>query len=292
MESFFLSDNKCCKGYQAVRDCDKYVEMKKHVEDLWKQYQKYADMHFLKEACLHFQSRYWEMYLGVTLMKQGFDLNQGRAKGPEFHIQIDGDRKVWFEAIAPDRGNGADAVPEPENGVVQAAPLDQWILRLRHAIEEKKRKYDEYRKDNIVGSDDIYIIAINTRNIAFLPYDSDLPSIVKAVYPFGNPCVNVDTSTGSMTRTGHEYSASVQKQSGSGVSTSIFLDNGDNGYQGISAVICSHVDCASRPVDYGGDFVLVRNAEARNKLDLGTFTFGREYWIEREGDTLTLRCQP
>jgi hypothetical protein len=53
-------------------------------------------------------------------------------------------------------------------------------------------------------------------------------------------------------------------------------------YSGISAVLYSSVDCANKPETFGGDFVLVHNTSAKNKLQKGTFRFGREYWIEND----------
>lgn len=112
-----------------------------------------------------------------------------------------------------------------------------------------------------------------------IPYDSELPSIVKAVYPFGNLQLVLDKNTWQIKETRHEYRDAIQKRSGSPVSTAVFLDTN---YEGISAIIYSNVDCANKPEEFGSDFILIHNAVAKNKLDLGVFKFGREYWIEND----------
>jgi type I restriction enzyme S subunit len=271
-------------GYKNLRDAAHLIEYKKYIESLWENYKPYADEHFRSDACKHFQERFWEMYLGVTFIKHGFTINRGGDKGPEFYIETNAGRKIWIEAIAPHPGDGADAFPPLKTGVWRDAPVNEFILRLTHAIETKKKP-----KKGIVGSDDIYIIGINTKNIAQIPRDSELPSIVKAVYPFGNLVVVLDKNTWKIKETRHEYRDSIQKKSGSAVSTSVFLDPA---YKKISAVIYSHVDCANKPGTLGADFVLVHNAIAKNKLDIGTFKFGIEYWKEKnELKSNEYKCQ-
>lgn len=275
---FFSTSTQCDPAYGNVRDKTELREYKCYVEFLWRAYAPYADKHFLSDAVTHFQERFWEMYLGVSFLANGHCIDRGGNEGPEFFV-LTTNRKVWFEAIAPSAGEGVDAVPQPNYGAIEAqrAPVDEVILRLRHAIEEKKKKYVSYVEKGIVASNDIYIIGINSKRIRTIIPEPELPCIVKSVYPFGNLAVAIDKNTLQIVDSRHEHRDKIQKKKGGNISTSIFLDAE---YAGISAVLYSSVDCANKPRTFGGDFVLVHNSVASNQLDVGTFQFGKEYWIE------------
>lgn len=138
--SFFLNATECDPGYKNVRDGSNPIlrDAKKYVESLWKAYKTYADNNFQSDAVNHFQERFWEMYLGVTFIKHGFTIERGGNTGPEFFIS-NMPRKIWIEAIAPSAGDGPDAVPERKIGIAGVSPVNEFILRLRHAIEEKRK---------------------------------------------------------------------------------------------------------------------------------------------------------
>lgn len=173
-------------SYITIRDLEKFSEDKEFIEALWQVYRPYADRHFRDDACTHLQERFWEMYLGVTLIKHGFAIDAGSAKGPEFFIK-DRIPKIWIEAIAPWPGEGADTVPEMEYGssVATRVPAEEIILRLRHAIRGKYRKYVQYLAANVVAPDEPYIIAINSRRIRLGIADPELAFIVKSVFRLG-----------------------------------------------------------------------------------------------------------
>ena len=44
-------------------------EVKAHCEDLWCDFSKHADEHFLDEFPVHFHQRWFEMYLTVSLIR-------------------------------------------------------------------------------------------------------------------------------------------------------------------------------------------------------------------------------
>lgn len=278
--SFFQNSARCDPGYKNVRDEPSLLECKNYVESLWHAYAPHADPHFRSDAVTHFQERFWEMYLGATFLAHGFSIDRGGNTGPEFFLSST-PRKVWIEAIAPGPGDGPDAVPPPQYGapIAQRVPVNEIILRLRQAIEEKKKKHADYVARNVISADEIYIIAINSKRIRTIVPEPELPIIVKSVYPFGNLAVALDKKTLEVVETRHEYRDAIEKRSGSKVSTSVFFDNE---YAGISAVIYSSVDCCNKPQKFGTDFVLVHSAAATNKLAGGTFMFGREYWVEND----------
>ena len=142
---FFSVSPQCDPAYANVRENPELRDFKCYVEFLWRAYAPYADKHFLSDSITHFQERFWEMYIGVTFLANGFCIEHAGEEGPDFFV-LTTQRKVWIEAIAPGAGDGPDAVPEPEYGasVEPRAPVDEVILRVRHAIEEKKRKYVSY----------------------------------------------------------------------------------------------------------------------------------------------------
>jgi len=281
-DRFFKKYSQCDPEYTNIRDIWHLSEDKEFVETLWRTYRPHADQHFREDACAHFQQRFWEMYLGVTLINHGFTIDAGGKKGPEFYIK-EQDLKIWTEAIAPGPGEGADAVPEIEYGrpIATRVPSEEILLRFRHAIQEKHREYVKYLNENVVAKDDPYIIAVNSKRIRAIVSDPELPFIVKSVFPFGNSFVVWDTKEERMVDRSHSFRDSIDKKSGSKVSTDVFLDPE---YAGISAILDSKVGVLNRPKVFGSEFILVHNPLARNQLRLGFLGFGVEYW--KEGNEL------
>jgi hypothetical protein len=273
---FFQECTGCNPAYINIRDLEKFSEDKEFIEALWQVYRPYADRHFRNDARTHFQERFWEMYLGVTLIKHGFTIDAGNTTGPEFFIK-ETIPKTWVEAIAPGPGESADAVPEMEYGssVATKVPSEEIILRLRHAIREKYRKYAQYLDANIVAPDESYIIAINSQRIRLGIADPELPFIVKSVFPFGNLVAVWDTQENRIVESYHNFRDGIEKKSGETVSTNVFLDPE---YARISTVLYSSIDALNRPKVLGSDFILVHNPLARNPLSLGFFAFVFEYW--------------
>ncbi|MEY4730888.1 MAG: hypothetical protein RL020_2046, partial [Pseudomonadota bacterium] len=134
--SFFIDGPAEDSGYVNVRDradCSKY---RKFVEQLWQRYYTLADTNFRTNARDDFLQRFWEMYLAVVLMERGFNLNRGEEEGPEFFVMV-GSKKIWFEAIAPESGNGPDKVPNDNvYGEVYSVPTEKILLRFTNALDE------------------------------------------------------------------------------------------------------------------------------------------------------------
>ena len=107
---FFL-DGPCEDlAYRNTRDDPRGADDKAFVEKLWALCHHLVDRPCRTDARKHFLQRFWEMYLAVTLLERGFDLYPGKKKGPEFYALL-GNRRVWFEAIAPNPGTGPVQVP-------------------------------------------------------------------------------------------------------------------------------------------------------------------------------------
>jgi hypothetical protein len=60
-------------AYNNLRDSKKdwMIEARTFCNQLWKNYQPYADRHFLIEIQRDFHSRFWEMYLACSFMEMG-----------------------------------------------------------------------------------------------------------------------------------------------------------------------------------------------------------------------------
>jgi hypothetical protein len=82
---------------------------------MWATYQPYADPDFPQGFARDVDGRFWEMYLGCTLLESGRTLlpviEGQRAGGQPDLCVIEGRRRIWIEAIAPDEGGpGPDRV--------------------------------------------------------------------------------------------------------------------------------------------------------------------------------------
>jgi len=62
--------------YYIASSCKK--ERKELFDGLWQIYQPLADKHFLSDCKKHFHQRVWEMYLGVSLIKNGLDISSSK----------------------------------------------------------------------------------------------------------------------------------------------------------------------------------------------------------------------
>ena len=227
------------------------------------------------------------MYLTCTLLEKNFSI-ECLKPGPDILVN-DSTRRIWIEAVAPDQGEIGlpDRVPDLIYGVVMNYPEEQIILRYRAAIQEKHdNKYKGYIARNIVGDHDAFVIAVNSSKLSFAwPHGSIIPEIIKAVFPVGDPQLEIDRKSHAVLGRSFQYRSSIKKNSGNSVPTDIFL-NPD--YKGITGILFSHVSVTRSPEAIGSDFVFVHNPLARNPLPEGCFNFGAEYTTQDHGATYDL----
>ena len=267
-KSFFTPGPCGDQDYEQVRDLPQARECRRLVEELWQDYAPYSDPNCLSDARNHFHQRFWEMYLCVTMLKRGFVIEQAGGEGPEFSTTI-GERKVWFEAIAPLVGSGPDRVLKLEMGKLNWPSPEPVLMRYTAALSEKLRKYQECRAKGIVSERDGYVVAINANkipNACFVSLLSLLPYYVQAFLPFGTYTVTINPRTSEKVDEHYQYRNEVKKQSGSAVSTQPFLDPA---YVGISAVIHSISNVAGYACStkkWGDDFEVLHNPMAANPL--------------------------
>jgi hypothetical protein len=108
------------KNLKAAAEDSTGGKIRLGLEKLWSRFEPYADKQFIKEFGRHVEERFWEMYLGVRLLKGRKALrkkdklpNEKRDEGPDFCIQK-GRRRIWVEVIAPSPGDESnlDKVPD------------------------------------------------------------------------------------------------------------------------------------------------------------------------------------
>lgn len=283
MDEFFLTGEAKDIKYKNIRDVARLEEARQFIAYLWGRYKKFADPHFREDAKNHFLERFWEMYLAVTLIEHGFNINRVGEEGPEFYIEQDG-KRIWVEAIAPGPGEGPDRVPEPECGVAYRVPTEKILLRFTHALSEKRNKYIEARKKGIISPDDGYLLAINSRGIPHTPSGNPNPYFIQAYFPVGPPVVSIDPSTGNIVDSFYQYRPAVQKLNGANIPTTAFLDQE---FSCISSVLHSSVDCVNRPETLGGDFCMLHNPNASLGVDQSLFSWCEQ--LSLVGDKLITR---
>mgnify|MGYP001614685585 FL=1 len=275
--SFFSSGHAVDTFYDYIRDNHR-KDARDFVEGLWQKYYSYAEPDFLKNAREDFHAKAWEMYLGCLFLAFNFNLQKKTKKeGPDLHL-LWNNRSIWVEATAPESGAGDNAVPEYKYNEVSGQPSDQIILRFASAIQKKFKQYKSYRSKGLINADDSYIIAINGGRIRYSLGAPTLPYIVLSVLPFGGLAFAFDNKSGKLVNSFHQYRDAVTTAKGGPVPTDIFMNKD---YVGISAVLSSSMDVVNRPNKIGAEVQLVHNRLlADNKLPLGIFPFGTEWWVE------------
>jgi hypothetical protein len=269
--------------YNALRGklnpwCD---EARSFIQELWRDVESYLDPDLPSKLPHEFHQRFWEIYLAASMVRAGIQLlpRPGRHvdAGPDICFIGKSGKKVWIEAVTAFAGAGPDTVQEGRLGVARDVPDDQIKLRLLNAFDNKYRKYKEYMENDIISSEEPYVIAINAARVPSAMLERELPRIVRALLPFGHEVIHLDRQSLGVVGFSHEYKDTVEKISGARISTAPFLDLA---YSGISAVLYSCVDVFNHPAAPGTDLLLLRNPIARNPLEAGFLGRGYEYWVE------------
>lgn len=267
-----------------IRDTPGNKRERDVLEGLWARYEPYADSNFKTAIASDFQSRFWEMYLAVTLLDLGFRLRPRRElgqKGPDICISS-AKTNIWIEAIAC--GASPSDSAELENGFDENGfeSIDESvILRYTSAIDEKFKKYGEYLNKGIVSNSEPFLIAVNGSRVPFSLPDNNppdmIPNIIKAVMPFGDYVIVVDRDSNQIVKDGYSYRSEIIKLSGNTVPTNIFLSQK---YLGISGILFSNIDISDLPEKYGEDLLFFRNPTAVNPLPTDWLKRGMEYRLE------------
>jgi hypothetical protein len=270
-------------SYVAMSTMTTRPELRDYLESLWDQYKLYADSNFPNEFKKQFSQRAWELHLGSTLLNKGYALADHSNVGPDFKIPY-GDNNIWIEAIAVEKGDGRDKVPDIEYGKAVDVPEKEMLLRLTAGLAEKYRKYVSYLKDNIVGKNDPFIIAIDRSPLEHM--DPQIPLILKCLFAIGHQVLFLKKEKPQPKIEGSTWSdrEKVNKISGSEIGMLMFRDAS---FDGISAIIYCADNILNSPRDpdkMGDNFVIVYNPFAKNPLPNDFFKFGEEW--KQEGDQI------
>jgi hypothetical protein len=273
-----------CKDYLVIRDNPKFAKVKESINEMWPKYKNFADKNFQKELSKNFQQRFWEIYLGNTLIENGFKLvKRGNREGPDFHILKSG-KDIWIEAVAPNSGMGDDAVPAIEEfNFDTPIPEEKIILRFSNAIMEKYKKLLVYTSKGIIKNGDIFIIAMNGRGIQLNMTEDPIPLILKAVYPVGDPIVNIDSLSNEKISENLELRLYIKKSSGTSIPVDTFLNDK---FSGISGLLYSNVIFYELHNTPGSEFVLIDNYMAKNHFEKDWLKQGK-YW-KKDGNNLVM----
>lgn len=273
MDSLFSTTPKPDTDYEHVwRRVHEVDGAKERIDHMWQELHQYVDPNFVSEYRLHPYERSWELILGSTLLKCGFQLASKPSQGPDFKV-VYGDHFIWIEATAPTSGNGLDAIPVPPDNAMFDYPERQIILRIRGAIEEKFKQFQTFARDGSIGRNDCFVIAINGMQFHFIMDIDTSPAILKAVLPAGAPQIRVNRETGEILEDTVEYRSALLKNSGKEVATTCFLDPA---YADVSAVLFSVANFLMNS-EWANRFVtVVHNPLAANPLPHGWLGFGSE----------------
>ena len=104
------------------------------------------------------------MELALILQDLGLSPTS-QAQGPDLRTSIN-TMTVWIEAIAPEKGSGANEVPNRKSGSVP----ENWIrARYTYAIREKLNKWNKYASDGTVGAQDAFVVALSGAKVPLSP---------------------------------------------------------------------------------------------------------------------------
>ena len=129
----------------------------------------------------------------------------------------------------------------------------------------------------IVSEQDYLIIAVNGRRVPYIFLEDEIPYIVRAVLPFGDPYITIDIDDNQIINQGYYHRSKIKKISGSEVATKSFLNPE---YSSISALLYSSADLWNFTQKPGREFIFLHNKLATKHLVKGWQKIGREFWVE------------
>lgn len=197
-------------------------EMRDLIEDLWAEYEPYADGDFREGFAQDVDGRFWELFLGSTLLRSGHQLlpRSERSAGggqPDICVVEDG-RRTWIEAIAPTRGEADNdqvptILPINEGGGVVPIPLRQTQLRTTSAFWTKSQRIQAYLEEGAIAPSERRIIAISASRFATVATE-DPPLIMSSLLPIGAAFVRVDRNSGEVVEEGYNYAPTIERLGG------------------------------------------------------------------------------
>jgi hypothetical protein len=274
---------EACVAYRRARvpDSEQAWRMREHCERLWRVFHPYADAQFLDEFPRHFHERWFEMFLAVRLLERGAQLQHTAPPGPDSLFTVDG-RRVWVEAVCGTAGEPGrpDTVVRSSAGHV---PWNLIALRIRAAIDEKKRKYDQYLERGIVVEGDSLLIALNVDQIPHAALDCQT-YIFRALFGVGNRVITIDRKTMKGVSSSNEQLVSIAKlSSGAPVGTQPFIDGSMPAIAG--AIVSADNAMGAAHAESPPALTLYPNLTARTPWTTGALPVTHEWRFESNSAT-------
>ena len=254
----------CDEAYRYVKKAvdETAKRMKAHCEDLWCDFSEHADRQFLVEFPLHFHQRWFEMYLTVSLIRMGLKVKCPNS-GPDIFLNLGG-KRIWIEAVCATEGlpGKPDSVPPTEYGKVQEVPIKQYVTRIRNSLDEKERKFREYKKKGIFKCGDYQVIAFNGGGISGLLGKLDV-CMMRSLYGIGDMFVTFNKTSGTFGKTGHQSILTIAKTSGAEIGVQPFVDGS---MKHVSSALASCANAYNPSTSLCADIVLYPNLSCSNPL--------------------------
>ncbi|MBK9498585.1 MAG: hypothetical protein IPO06_04225 [Leptospiraceae bacterium] len=256
-------------------------EIKAFIENLWLEFEPYADRKFKTQMKKNFHSCYFEMYLANCLIKLGHYKLSSKDSGPDFFIN---ELDAWVECIATNNGDSKnlDKVKDYNylNPNVQSTykdamiPTEKIILRFTNAFDNKEKKFKEYIKEGIVNNNQPCIIAINAAKVNYSRINPGYPRILSALFPIGYQYVTLNKESLDVMEKGIKYSSEIIKSNQIGITKLAFTTKE---YSHISGIIFSTDDAwnISDISKIGTNLLFVPNPLAKNPIPENFLKVGR-----------------
>lgn len=280
---FDVNGNNLDLGFKNLKEAKFPIEqqLRAMLQEMWTRYEPYADLDFRQGFARDVDARFWEMYLGCTLLDAGRTLlpvtaRQREGGQPDLCI-VEDHHRIWIEAITPDEGApGPDQIVRPvpinEGGGAVDAPIRQAQLRTSGAFWTKAQKIGEYVQQGAMAPEDIRIIAISASRFGTYVPEQPLPLIMTTLFPIGDAFITINRDTSEIVQEGF-YAAPVIHRERNPIPRTAFLDER---FADISGVIWSRISMGNlfrcvRPITY------VHNPMAQVPLPTNWGLWDREF---------------
>lgn len=278
------------RAFENLKIAESRVERQLHeqIESMWATYEPYADADFRQGFARDVDGRFWEMYLGCTLLEAGRTLlpaaeRQRDGGQPDLCVLEDG-RRIWIEAITPDEGAaGPDQIVRPvpvnQGGGLFAAPIRQAQLRTSGAFWTKAQVITRYIGQGVIAQEDTRIIAISASRFGVYVTEKPLPLIMSTLFPIGDAYITIDRETEEVVDEGFHAAPFIHRDRNP-IPRTAFLDER---FAHVSGVIWSRISLGnlsrrSRPLTY------VHNPLAQVLLPINWGVWDREFVTTPQGE--------
>lgn len=283
---FSIFDGDLDDVYVNIRDAKSGygLVLKEYCQGLWSRFNHLADDHFASEFARHFDERFWEMYLGCTLLDLGLN-PRAHPDGPDFSFSFAG-RTYWIEAVCPGPGERERPDSVPEMKLDGGEPVNQIVLRYANALTEKRNKFFEYYDKNLISKEDGCIVAVSGgRLLREYPFDRsnctyiDYLYIVRALLPIGAPYLSISSTDPDYREPGITHEPTITKANGAPVNKLVFVDPE---WSWLTSVLYDPGGLSGPSLDHqpGSNFHHFHNPNAAVRIPLDTLPVGRAFWFE------------